>query len=126
MPIPRHARLTIRMSKQGVAALDRVAARRGVSRADCLEQLVRNADADPEGYYLRKAAMNSFMAAMVSAAVAKEVLGDKARSVLSTVMADGESLMGPLPAPPPEVLAQAETDERLRWLLEAYGMNLAS
>ncbi len=122
MPAPRNARLTVRLSKDGLKALDRVAERKGVSRTDCLEQLVRNADANPDGYYLRMSALNSWISAMLSNAIAFEVLKDRAVPVIRQIQADGHGVVGALPPPPPEILAMAEEDDRIRWLLEAYGV----
>jgi len=120
----RDTRLSLRLTEAGMSVLDRLAKGQKITKTECVERLIAQADADPHGYYLRMAALNAWIAAMLSTAVAQKVLGEHALPIIQDIEADGQGIVGPLPHPPAEVLALADRDNRIAWLLEAYGIGL--
>ena len=121
---PRRANLVARISPAAKAALETLAGRSGQSQAAVVERLIIRAMEDPDGYYLRSAAINSFTAAALARVVLGVVAADHPQLAAALGVVDGVSrgLFGDLPAPPGEVLSPDEPHPRVEAILDAFSL----
>jgi len=123
-PSARHANLVARVSPQAKAGLERLAEKSGRTQAAVIEGLIARALEDPEGYYLRSAAISAFTAAALARVTLGVVAGDheQLRAALSVVDNVSRGLFGELPAPPGEAVGLEAPDERIEAVLGAFGL----
>jgi len=121
---PKTANLTIRLDPLARTALRKLAIRERSTQTAVLERLVMAALENPDGYYLRSAAINSFTAAALARVVLGVVAADYPQLSAALGVVDGLSrgLFGDLPAPPKEARGIDEPDERVESVLSAYGL----
>ena len=75
---PKHANLVARVSPEAKAALKRLAADSGQTQAAIVDRLIIQAMDNPDGYYLRSAAISAFTAAALSRITLGIVAGERA------------------------------------------------
>ena len=120
----RHANLVARVSPEAKAGLERLAASSGRTQAAVIEGLIAKALEDPDGYYLRSAAISAFTGAALARIVLGMVAADhgQLRAALSVVDNVSRGLFGDLPPPPKDARGPDAPDERIEALLDAYGL----
>jgi|GEM_PF-4451082 predicted DNA-binding protein len=123
-PPARHANLVARVSPEAKAGLERLAAGSGRTQAAVIEGLIAKALEDPDGYYVRAAAISAFTAAALARVTLGTVAADDAqlRAALSVVDSVSRGLFGELPPPPKAVPGLTAPDERIEALLDAFGL----
>lgn len=120
---------SFRLTPEARRKLADMAARAGQSQATFLEGLVHKAAADPDGYYLRTAAMQSFVAAALAKFCMELITGDEPEPtrqrerILARITRETIGLFGPLPAPPPAAKGVEAQNEVVRALFDAYGVD---
>jgi predicted DNA-binding protein len=119
----RSANLTLRLNPAVRETLNQLSAREGSTQTAVLERLITAAWENPEGYYLRSAAINSFTAAALARVVLGVVVADRPQLMEALSVVDGVSrgLFGGLPPPPSDALGFDGADPRVESLLGAYG-----
>jgi predicted DNA-binding protein len=119
----RSANLTLRLNPDVRETLNQLSAREGATQTALLERLITTAWENPEGYYLRAAAINSFTAAALSRIVLGIVAAEQPRLLAALEVVDklSRGMFGPLPPVPPEAAGFDGPDERIAALLEAFG-----
>ena len=119
----RSANLTLRLDPAVRETLNQLSAREGATQTAVLERLITAAWENPEGYYLRAAAINSFTAAALSRIVLGIVAAEQPRLLAALEVVDklSRGMFGPLPPAPPEAAGFDGPDERIAALLEAFG-----
>lgn len=120
----RPANLVARVSPAAKAALERLANRSGQTQAAVVEQLIITAEENPDGYYLRSAAISAFTAAALARVVLGVVASDHPQLTDALGVVDGVSrgLFGSLPRPASDSLGLDESDPRVASLLDAFGL----
>ena len=120
----RSANLTLRLNPAVRETLNRLSDREGATPTAVLERLITTAWDNPEGYYLRAAAINSFTAAALSRIVLGLVATEQPRLAAAMEVVDrlSRGMFGALPSPPPEAAGIDGPDERIAALLEAFGI----
>ena len=122
--IPKRANLTIRLDPLARTALQQLALRERSTQTAVLERLILAAVQDPDGYYLRSAAINSFTAAALARVVLGVVAADHPELTAALGVVDGVSrgLFGDLPAPPGDELGPDESHPRVEAILDAFSL----
>ena len=121
---PKRPNLTVRLDPVARAALQQLALREGVTQTAVLERLIMAAVQDPDGYYLRSAAINSFTAAALARVVLGVVATDRPQlaAALGAVDQVSRKLFGGLPPPPSGADVADEPDPRVASVLGAFGL----
>ena len=120
----RPANVVARVSPAAKAALERLAIRSGQTQAAVVERLIITAEENPDGYYLRSAAISAFTAAALARVVLGVVASDHPQLTDALGVVDGVSrgLFGNLPRPPSDTLGVDEPDPRVASVLDAFGL----
>ena len=121
MPGTRSKAVSLRMSEESAARLKAMAGRENLSQAALVERLLREADDDPAGYYMRAAAIHGWTALTLLTVLVNQTFGDQTPEILKEVGETSRGLFGRLPAVPREVARLQRVDPRVRALLDAYG-----
>ena len=121
---PKRSNLTVRLDPLARVALQELAIRERSTQTAVLERLIMAAVQNPDGYYLRSAAINAFTAAALARVVLGVVAGDRPQLMAALGVVDGVSrgLFGDLPPPPSDALGFDGADPRVELLLGAYGL----
>jgi len=116
--------LTIRLDPLARAALQQLAIRERSTQTAVLERLILAAQQDPDGYYLRSAAINSFTAAALARVLLGVIAPDHPQLTAALSVVDGVSrgLFGDLPPPPAEAPGVDAPDPRVTSVLDAFGL----
>ena len=120
---PKHANLVARVSPGAKAALKRLAADSGQTQAAIVDRLIIQAIDNPDGYYLRSAAISAFTAAALSRITLGIVAGERGQLMAALQVADNvaKGLFGELPPRPADVHGVETSDSRVEAILEAFG-----
>ena len=120
----RPANLVARISPAAKAALERLAIRSGQTQAAVVERLIITAEENPDGYYLRSAAISAFTAAALARVVLGVVAADHPQLTDALGVVDGVSrgMFGNLPRPPSDTLGLGDADPRVVSVLDAFGL----
>ena len=121
---PKRPNLTVRLDPLARAALKRLAIRERSTQTAVLERLVMAALDNPDGYYLRSAAINSFTAAALARVLLGVLAPDHPQLSAALGVVDGVSrgMFGDLPRPPSDALGLDEADPRVVSVLDAFGL----
>lgn len=121
---PKRPNLTIRLDPLARAALQQLAIRERSTQTAVLERLILAAQQDPDGYYLRSAAINSFTAAALARVLLGVIAPDHPQLTAALGVVDGVSrgLFGDLPPAPTEAPGLDEPDPRVTSVLDAFGL----
>ena len=122
-PATKRPNLTIRLDPLARAALQQLAIRERSTQTAVLERLILAAVENPDGYYLRSAAINSFTAAALARVLLGLVASGHPELTAAIGVVDGVSrgLFGDLPPPPGEAPGLEDPDPRVESLLAAFG-----
>jgi hypothetical protein len=120
----RAANLVARISPAAKTALEDLAARSGQTQAAVVDRLIIAAAENPDGYYLRSAAISAFTAAALARVLLGVVASDHPQLTDALGVVDGVSrgLFGNLPRPPSDTLGLDEADPRVASILDAFGL----
>jgi hypothetical protein len=120
----RQANLVARISPAAKTALEHLAARSGQTQAAVVDRLIITAAENPDGYYLRSAAISAFTAAALARVLLGVVASDHAQLTDALGVVDGVSrgLFGNLPRPPSDTPGLDDPDPRVVSLLGAFGL----
>lgn len=121
---PKRPNLTIRLDPLARAALQQLAIRERSTQTAVLERLIMAAEQNPDGYYLRSAAINSFTAAALARVLLGVIAPDHPQLTAALGVVDGVSrgLFGDLPPAPAEAPGVDEPDPRVTSVLDAFGL----
>ena len=121
---PKRPNLTIRLDPLARAALQQLAIRERSTQTAVLERLILAAEQNPDGYYLRSAAINSFTAAALARVLLGVIAPDHPQLTAALGVVDGVSrgLFGDLPPAPAEAPGVDEPDPRVTSVLDAFGL----
>jgi predicted DNA-binding protein len=119
----KHANLVARVSPEAKAALKQLAANSGQTQAAIVDRLIIAAIDNPDGYYLRSAAISAFTAAALARVTLGIVAGDRAQLMTALHVIDNvaKGLFGELPPRPADAHGIEISDSRVEALLEAFG-----
>ena len=121
MAAARSTSVTLRMSKDGAERLKATAKREKVSQSVLVERLLESTADDPNGYYLRAAAVHSWASMTLLTVLVNHTFGGSTPVVLENVEELSRGLFGPLPEVPKEASKLQRIDPRIKAILEAYG-----
>ena len=121
MPKPKIVKTSFSSDAMTAERLQVLADRSGMSVSNFLSHLVNRAWEDPDGYYLRTAAIQSWTAAAMATMTAFKAFGQaEFVQVLAKVDDDAKTLFGYLPEPPAEFGGRRVADPRIRAIIDAY------
>jgi len=123
-PSPKRPNLTVRLDPLARVALQQLAIRERSTQTAVLERLILGAVQNPDGYYLRSAAINSFTAAALARVLLGVIASGHPDLTAALGVVDGVSrgLFGDLPPPPSDAPGLDDPDPRVESLLDAFGL----
>lgn len=114
-------RYSVRITAGCLSDLRALAKKENRSLANMIEQLARRAQNDPDGYFLRMAAMQSYIAAMTSLnLMARFVDEEEQIRIVKDVGIQARQVYGGMPRPPAEVHDPKNKNALVEAFLDVY------
>ncbi len=115
------AHCTVRVNSMCLHDLKALAAKENRSIGNMIEMLVKRAKNDPDGYFLRMAAMQSYIAAMTSLnLMARFVDEEEQIRIVKDVGIQARQVYGGMPRPPAEVHDPKNKNALVEAFLDVY------